>query len=404
MIPTIILNTDININKFQDVYKLISHFKSKSIIQNLKNAIKWAVKNDEDAIYCICSDTEKQIEGITELEDLIYELTKENIYFYYVDSLHESEISIDTKKSLLSEVYKANSFILTRPIYEYICSSIEEIDTNRIKLEQLFQILFTFQVSITPSPHISLPVEEEKIRIIAPFRNVENYLKDFLDSIEKQYYENYKIYFIDDCSIDGSLNLIPNNSKYLIKKNDSRKYALENILSTLLENQFNDNDIICLIDPDDKLPHGYVFNILNNIYSQPFTMLTYGSMRFMGSLQKFGASYQKEEFPQIRQATWKAAHLRTFRFKVFKELLNQDPYHNCFKNNEGNYLKMPYDMAFMFPLIEICGYKQIKFIDTVLYDYRQHPDNDMTVNKQEQYAGEQIIRSKKRLTEVLFTD
>lgn len=402
MVPTLILNSDVNIEEFKDSLELTQQFDSENIIENINNAIEWAIRNNEDVIYCVCTETKKRIEFIPSLADLIYELVEQKLYFYFVDTIHQDEIAINSNIAIISGIQEVRSFVLTRPIYTFVKTALLDIEFDQIKLIQLFQAMFSFHITIFPTSNLHIATIEKHIRIIAPFRNVAQYLEDFLLSIENQHYKNYSVYFVDDCSNDDSINLIPEDPKYFLKINTTRKYAIENILSILINYQFNDDDIICLIDPDDKLSNSYVFNILNNVYSRTSVMLTYGSMRYIGSQYKFGSPYSKEEFDEIRKSNWRIAHLRTFKFKVFKELIKQDPFHENFKNLDGQYLRMPYDMALMFPLLEICGYQQVKYIDSILYEYRQHPENDSNINKREQYAGEQTIRGKAKLRQIVF--
>lgn len=130
--------------------------------------------------------------------------------------------------------------------------------------------------------------------------------------------------------------------------------------------------------------------------------MTYGSMGYINSTRRFGERYSFEEFNNARQLTWRAVHLRTFKFHVFKELMVQDPTLNCFKDSDGNFLKMPYDMALMFPMMEICGYDRVKFINSIMYKYRLHDNNDMYINRAEQYRGEMIIRNKPKLKQSDF--
>lgn len=57
--------------------------------------------------------------------------------------------------------------------------------------------------------------KEPIISVIVPVYNSESYLKDCLDSIIEQTYENLEIILIDDGSIDDSLSIIQMYAKMI---------------------------------------------------------------------------------------------------------------------------------------------------------------------------------------------
>lgn len=59
-----------------------------------------------------------------------------------------------------------------------------------------------------------------KISIITPIYNAERFLKDTIDSVRKQTYENWEMILVDDCSTDNSANII----KEYMKQDDRIKY------------------------------------------------------------------------------------------------------------------------------------------------------------------------------------
>lgn len=402
MIPTIFINQQIN--QKENTSRSIIKLTSDCIFQNLLTAIDWAIENDEDVIYCISYESKVRIENLKNINELIYGLINQKCYFYYVDCSYEEKIQIDQNKSVLINLKEVHSFILTRPVYKYLKKAIMDLSTTDKLLENYFhsfmKALFPFYMSIHSQKKIPYLLLDNKIKVISPYRNVVEYIDDFIASTMGQVYQNFNIYFIDDCSTDNTISKIPTDPKVSIQINIERQYALKNILTILLSNDFSDSDIICLIDPDDSLPHNYIFSMLNSIYSDKSIFMTYGSMGYMNSLRKFGKKYSKEEFLNARQLTWWVSPLRTFKFSVFKELLIQDPMLKNFKDESEIFLKMPWDMALMFPMMEICGYNAVKFIDSIMYKYRLHENNDMYVNGSEQYRGETIIRKKPRMTKI----
>ncbi|MDE6626434.1 MAG: glycosyltransferase, partial [Lachnospiraceae bacterium] len=63
----------------------------------------------------------------------------------------------------------------------------------------------------------------EKVSVIVPVYNVEAYLRECLESIINQTYEELEIICIDDCSTDGSFAVL---KEY--EQKDSRIVILEN--------------------------------------------------------------------------------------------------------------------------------------------------------------------------------
>ena len=73
---------------------------------------------------------------------------------------------------------------------------------------------------------------EDLVTIIVPVYNREKYIKETIDSILKQTYTNYEVIFIDDCSTDGSLEILEeycnlyNNFKLIkLKRNMGVSFA-----------------------------------------------------------------------------------------------------------------------------------------------------------------------------------
>lgn len=107
--------------------------------------------------------------------------------------------------------------------------------------------------------------------------------------------------------------------------------------------------------------------------------------------------YSEEEYLNLRKSAWKGIHLRTFKVDLFTEYLSLDPRLTHLKDDNDDLYKVTYDMALLFPLMEICGYEQISFIPNILYSYRLHEQNDHNIHKIEQKLAEESIRRKKPL-------
>lgn len=241
---------------------------------------------------------------------------------------------------------------------------------------------------------------QHKIIILIPYRNPGDYIVDCVNSILIQKYANYEVYLLDDASDDNSYEQIEeftkNVSNFHYLKNEKRIGALANLHKWLIKLSAHKNDIIAIVDGDDQLFGEYSLQIVNYTYNHYNSLLTYG--QFIDSYGNISgiSSYTQEEFSKLRKSSWKATHLKTFKYSLFKNFLQKDPTCDSFRNNDGNFYLSTYDMALMFPLMEIAGYKKCAFIPNILYCYRLHPHNDhaTTEGRMLQIEAEQHIRSR----------
>jgi hypothetical protein len=369
-------------------------------ILQLREAILKAIEQDEDVLLFSSNLRSLPKLPFEIIHDTIIDLVSNGIYFLFINVKCDKVIPINQNLSYINGIKQTDSFILTRPFYAIALGLIDCRDKyNCYTINQFIALINVHQFKLSENYKIEL--NEHKIHVVSPFRNSDPFLVEYLNSVLSQQYNNYQVHLIDDCSTDSySLSKLLNN-KVNLKVNSFRKFALQNIIETLLMNNYEDEDIICLVDADDVLLHQHAFEIVNAIYkNNSKILLTYGAMTYYNSErknQKIGSMYKKEEFDQLRQSPWKVAHLRTFKYKLFKKLLAIDPELNNLRDESGEILKMPYDMALLFPLMELAGYTGVEFINTPLYAYRTHQNNDSAVYRNDQYYGELIVRRKKPL-------
>lgn len=368
-----------------------------SPFDSLKSAIGWSISHNEDVIFCI-SNREGLIDlDLNKLENVIYDIVPEAIYSIYVLAKYKESIPVNKFCKVIVDIADVSSFILTRPIYQFTLSLIEQRENEFPEMEwsDFVSLIIPHCLSLSCEGSI-VNSSQIKIHVISPFRNAMPYIQECLDSIKRQSYSTYHIYFVDDASTDRSVSKIPDEHYITLKINKKRKYALKNILSVLLDNSIADEDIVCIVDSDDKLAHKYVFSILNSLYQNNSLLLTYGSMKFINDFVNIGSAYSIEEFKNIRNYPWRAMALRSFRFKVFKEFMRQDPGFDSLRDQRGKIIKMPYDMALFYPLMELAGYENVKFVPALMYEYRLHESNDQFIHRKEQLKGENEIRLKRR--------
>lgn len=201
-------------------------------------------------------------------------------------------------------------------------------------------------------------------------------------------------------SSDGTSDLIPDNPNFIKRISTKRLTALENLHNCLVEEDIDEEDVVVILDGDDFLLDPYVLSVINTIYDVYKPLITYGQYIYPNGHVGHCRSYTREEFESLRQLDWRASHLRTFKKKVYTELLKQDPDALCHKDSNGEFYKMTYDISMFHPMMEIVGYDKIYFNPNPVYFYRIHENNDHNVDGTLQRSIEVEIRSKKKFNQI----
>jgi len=242
-------------------------------------------------------------------------------------------------------------------------------------------------------------------KIIVPSYNNEKWLHACLTSVKLQNYDNYQCIVIDDCSSDKSVEIIEeevnNNPKFVFIKNETRKLALRNIYEAIDASNPDREDIIITLDGDDWFATKNTLEILNAAYSESDCWMTYGS--YMEYPSKSRGKFSRQipnniiDSNSFRESEWMSSHMRTFKYKLWKKIKKED-----FLEEDGRFCDGAWDMIFMFPMLEMSGYRS-KFIQNILYMYnRDNPLNEDKVNHPKLYRSETRIRNKtkyERITE-----
>ncbi len=280
-----------------------------------------------------------------------------------------------------------------------------------------------------------------KIKVISPFRNISSFIDNAVTSILTQDYENFEFLAIDDASTDDSYSKLPaityrvdelgnplkdNEGNIIIEdtppilqvtkcknfvawRSSERNTALPNIYNAVVNFCTDPEDIIVLVDLDDALIGRNALSYVNDIYNKGIgginkivenedlknypenirktneVLMSYGSCRWSNGNTCFSKPYSEDEFKNIKLAPFKVSHLRTFRAKVFLDIIKQDPELKCFKDDKGNFYTSGYDTAILIPLLQICSYEHTYYNDKPLYYYNLHQNNDHVINQDLQW-------------------
>lgn len=269
---------------------------------------------------------------------------------------------------------------------------------SRIVRNQIIRILFlliAFGFSMSFPLILQGAVAEKPMVVIIPSYNNIQWYEINLASVFTQEYTNYRVIYIDDCSTDGTGNAVVNyvyghnqEERFQFIRNKKRLGAMANLYNAIVS--CKDHEIAVLLDGDDWLYHSKVLSQLNTAYSSGDVWFTHGRI----IEYPWGWTGWSEPIPQhvIDNKTYRQSkhptHLRTFYVWLFKKINPED-----FKYN-GEYLPMTWDMAIMFPMLEMAEERHAYMNDTNYVYNISNPLNDNKVNAQLQRDLDQLIRNR----------
>jgi glycosyltransferase involved in cell wall biosynthesis len=233
----------------------------------------------------------------------------------------------------------------------------------------------------------------QNFKIVVIGGPAESYIDRCLSSIVNQKDIKWKAQVILDPVGDSTYEKAREyiSDKLGVTLNDEILWAIPNIIKAIEVLNPNDDDIIIFIDADDWLYNDKSLSVVESYYNaNPDLLVTYGS--WVGfptdNAPNNSLPYRKVDFDKgIRKSYWKAAALRTMKCKLWKRIDDID-----FRNVDGNYFKSAWDVAIMFPAIEMAGFDRISHIRDVLYVYnKETPFNDDKINLEEQRENKKYI-------------
>jgi glycosyltransferase involved in cell wall biosynthesis len=247
-------------------------------------------------------------------------------------------------------------------------------------------------------------IYEKAIVIVVPSYNNKDWYQRNLTSILQQEYRNFRVIYIDDCSPDGTAQLVEeflkehdHDHRVTLIKNKERRGALCNHWMAI--QMIPDHVIVVHCDGDDWFgdcfnnPNPYVLQRINLEYQDPDVWLTYGQYVCFPSGE---IGPRKPLIPEVvANNMWRYASLglkysnpRTFYAWLFKLIALDDLL------IDGRFFPTAGDNAFMYPMLEMAQY-HVRFIPDVLYVYNQEtPLNDYKLRLKLQFTIARYIQKK----------
>lgn len=244
-------------------------------------------------------------------------------------------------------------------------------------------------------------LSQKRIVVVTCSFNNKKFYQWNLDSIFSQQYDNHHLIYVEDNSPDGTDELVREyidthdlHDKVFYIHNQDRQKALANLYRAI--HMCNSTDIVAILDGDDRFSHDKVLQRVNRAYANPNIWLTYGQFRVHGGFPFYCHPYPRNVIAQgsFRSYLNTPSHLRTFYGGLFHKIKKEDMLQG------GKFFEMTYDLAMMFPMVEMAR-THFAFIPDVLVDYNNaNPINDHKVNKQMQRGIDRTIRGRPKYKEV----
>lgn len=227
-------------------------------------------------------------------------------------------------------------------------------------------------------------MKRNKFCLVVTVYNAQEHIKQCLESIIKQRYDNWECIIIDDFSTDFTSEIIKEtiegDKRFQVIINDVHVGCLVNRIKGNRIICKEDEDIIIDIDGDDKLADEHVLSYLNQVYQDENIWATYGQFKYINGAEGPCKESIKSFHRLDNYREKNVSHLRTYKNFLFKNIKEED-----FKLESGNYSIMVCDMFIFYPICEMAG-NHLKFIPRILYIY----NNNLPTNINKIYPEEHI--------------
>ncbi len=252
-----------------------------------------------------------------------------------------------------------------------------------------------------------LPSRNHHIVVVTPSYKNADWYKRNLASIFAQDYKNFSLVYVDDASPDNTGDLVrqyikkhKQEDRSILIVNKKNQGAMANLYNVIVA--LPPETIVVTLDGDDWFAQPHVLSLINKIYNKYDVLMTYGSYqrypyqgkRALHCRQLPAAVIETNSFRSYPK--WVTSHLRSFKAGLFQRIKKDDLLY------EGKFVTRSYDLACMFPMLEMAGHRSM-FINDILYIYNYAtPLNDAKIARKEQKKLGRYIRAKKPYDPLAF--
>ncbi|QGY40323.1 glycosyltransferase [Pseudodesulfovibrio cashew] len=227
-----------------------------------------------------------------------------------------------------------------------------------------------------------------RLIVLIPCYNCEAFIGPCLDSLLAQTHADWTAVVADDCSTDGTRQVIEGYSDPRIVPSfgAERRYLMGNIVANLRALDLQPSDVVAVLDGDDMLKP----EALPEVWAahRAGYDLVWTDEELLGAEGHSIGGPLKPNLP-VRRQEWCVSHVRSFKGYLFTLMDDAD-----FRDEGGRYFRAAGDLSLYLPMAELAGIGKTRFIDRQLYVYRVHDNCNFKVKRQEQLDNNWLIRSR----------
>jgi glycosyltransferase involved in cell wall biosynthesis len=150
---------------------------------------------------------------------------------------------------------------------------------------------------------------------------------DGVRALREQTHADFRCVLVDDLSRDDTAararKAIDGDGRFTLVVNTERRYKTRNVAEAIHTAAPRDADVILVVDGDDRLAHAGALATVARVYRETGCWMTYGSYRDATRPgTEIHQPYDADTLARgnARCAPWRASHLRTFRFGLWRRI------------------------------------------------------------------------------------
>jgi glycosyltransferase involved in cell wall biosynthesis len=244
------------------------------------------------------------------------------------------------------------------------------------------------------APDIKDTTAQKPMVIIIPSYNNGKLYEGNLDSVFSQKYDNFRVIYTNDASTDNTGIAVKKYvedhgyaDRFTYIENEKNMGASHNVYKMV--HLCRDDEVVCVLDGDDKLKHDRVLDRVNRAYAQDDVWMVYAQYSVR---RKWHGDSIPLERSMLRDGAFRTRRWKTFGFRTFYAGLYKSIPEEKWLYKGGHY-DVAGDVIKMLYLMDLAR-DHVYFIPESLYLYNlDSPINDSRIRRARQKKFEKYMWS-----------